>query len=146
MRGTKLYAWRVPPVAQKAEFASPEGSMVGYMQKNLFQATQNVLAAIAADVAKGLRETVGLESEWFTGKAERASVIVFLPENINAEYVAEAVDLENLEAWTDDQKRLHIAISPWYSTKDVDQTVLCVIKVVSQFTGLLDVDMTAHKH
>lgn len=120
--------------------------MVGYMQKNLHAAMLNVLAAIAADVKRGLLETVGLESEWWTEKSERASVVVYLPENVDAEYVAEAVDLENLEAWLDAEKRFHVAISPWYSTKDVDQTVLCVIKVVSRFTGLLDVDANAHRH
>lgn len=120
--------------------------MVGYMQKNLYNATLNVLAAIAADVKRGLLETVGLESEWWTEKAECASIVVHLPEDVDAEYVAEAVDLENLEAWRDDEKHFHVAIAPWYSTKDVDQTVLCVIKVVSKFTGLLNIDPNAHRH
>lgn len=146
MRGTKLTAWRVPKIFQAADFSSPENSMVGYMQKNLHSATLNVLAAIAADIKRGLLETVGLESEWWTEKAERASIVVYLPENIDAEYIAEAVDLENVEAWLDEKKRFHVAISPWYSTKDVDQTVLCIIKVVSQFTGLHGVDPNAHSH
>ena len=146
MRGTKLYAWRIPATAQIAQFESPAGSMVGYMQKNLYQATLNTLAAIAADVRRGLLETVGLESEWWTEKSDRASVVVYLPDNLDAEYIAEAVDVENLEAWLDEEKRFHIGIAPWYSTKDVDQTVLCVIKVVSQFTGLLGVDSNAHHH
>lgn len=120
--------------------------MVGYMQKNLHTATLNVLAAIAADVKRGLLETVGLESEWWTEKAERASIVVFLPENVDAEYVARAVNLENLESWLDEENRFHVAIAPWYSTKDVDQTVLCVIKVVSRFTGLLYVDPNVHSH
>lgn len=120
--------------------------MVGYMQKNLHQATLNVLAAIAADVGRGLLETVNLKSEWWTEKSERASVVVYLPENVDAEYVAKAVNLENLEAWTDAEKRFHVAIAPWLSTKDVDQTVLCVVKVVSRFTGLLNVDPRAHRH
>lgn len=146
MRGTKLTAWRIPAIFQAADYESPEGSMVGYMQKNLHAATLNVLAAIAADVKRGLLETVALESEWWTEKADRASVVVYLPENIDAKYVAEAIDLENLEAWLDVEKRFHVGIAPWYSTKDVDQTVLCVIKVVSQFTGLLNVDPNAHRH
>ncbi len=120
--------------------------MVGYMQKNLHAATLNVLAAIAADVRRGLLETVALESEWWTEKSERASVVVSLPENVDAEYVARAVASENLEAWLDEERRFHVGIAPWYSTKDIDQTVLCVIKVVSQFTGLLDVDPNAHRH
>lgn len=120
--------------------------MVGYMQKNLHTAMLNVLAAIAADVGRGLLETIGLESEWWTEKTTRTSVVVYLPEKVDAEYVAEAVDLENLEAWLDEEKRFHVAIAPWYSTKDVDQTVLCVIKVVSRFTGLLGVDPNGHGH
>lgn len=120
--------------------------MVGYMQKNLHSSTLNVLAAIAADVKRGLLETVGLESEWWTERADRASIVVYLPENVDAEYIAEAVELENLEAWLDDEKYFHVAIALWYSTKEVDQTVLCVIKVVSQFTGLLNVDPNAHRH
>lgn len=151
MRGTKLIAYRFPPLVAAASvggsFSSPEGSMVGYMQRRLFEAMQNALAAIAADVRQGLLELIGLESEWWTDDTERASVVVHLPENIDPDYAARAIDLENLETWLDDESRLHIAIAPWYSTKDVDQTVLCAIKVLHQFTGLLGIDYAdAHNH
>lgn len=118
--------------------------MVPHMQEKLLASINYTLAAIAADVRQGLLEIVGLESEWWTDDSEKSSVVVNLPENINSEYVAEAIDLENLESWLDDEKRLHVAISPFYTTKDVDQTVLCVVKVVCQFTGLLDVNIEPH--
>lgn len=120
--------------------------MVGYMQRKLYDATLNALAAIAADVRQGLLETVGLESEWWTEDNERASVIVYLPENANPEYIARAINQENLEAWLDEEKRLHIAIGPWYTIKDVDQVVLCTVKVVHQFTGLIGIDPITHGH
>lgn len=124
--------------------------MVPFMQEKLAASINYALAAIAADVRQGLLETVGIESEWWTDDAELASVVVHLPENIDANYVAEAIDLENLEAWLDDKNRLHVGISPFYTTKDIDQTVLCVVKVVCQFTGLIDVDANPnelhHRH
>lgn len=114
--------------------------MVPYMQEKLAAQINYTLAAIAADVRRGLLETVGLESEWWTDNLETSSVVVYLPDSIEPEYAARAIDLENLEAWLDDEKRLHVAISPFLTTKDVDQTVLCVVKVVCRFTGLIDVD------
>lgn len=147
MRGTKLLAWRTPKVFS-GNTSVPEDSMVPYMQEKLLASINYTLAAIASDIKEGLLQTVGLESEWWTENPEKASVVIYLPENINPEYAAHAIDLENLEAWIDDKKRLHIAISPFYTTKDVDQTVLCIVKVVCEFTGLIDVKTTDfyHKH
>ena len=120
--------------------------MVGYMQTRLRDAYRNALAAVAADVRRGLLETVGLESEWWTDDPERASVVISLPPEIDPAYAARAIDLENLEAWTDADGRLHVAIGAYYSTKDADQVVLCAIKVLSEYTGLLDVDPDHHAH
>jgi hypothetical protein len=116
------------------------------MQNRLIAATQNVLAAVAEDVCLGFKETVGLNAEWFTEKDEKSSVVVYLPENIDVDYVVEAVNLENLECWKDEENRFHVAISPWFTTKEVDHVVLCTIKVVHEFTGLLFVDMSEHGH
>lgn len=150
MRGTKLIAWRAPRIVASGEILqtenAPENSMVAFMQKRLLEAVNYALAAIAADVRRGLLETVGLESEWWTEDATRASIVVHLPESVDVQWIARAIDLENLEAWADRENRLHVAVSPWYSTKDVDQTVLCTIKVVHQFTGLLGVDLAARNH
>lgn len=145
MRGTKLIAWRTPK-AFSVKQSVPENSMVPYMQERLKSAIDNTLAAVAADVRQGLREIVGLESEWWTEDTDVASVFVYLPENVDANYLAEAVNLENLEAWLDDEGRFHIAISPFYTTKDVDQTVLCVVKVVCQFTGLIGMESDSFYH
>jgi hypothetical protein len=128
----------------------PENSKVPYMQEKLRAAIDYALSAIAADVWRGLLETVGLDSEWWTEEDEQASFVVYLPANIDCDYVAKAVNLENLEAWLDGERRLHFAISPFYTTKDVDRTVLCLVKVVCQFTGLIDVDSNPdelyHRH
>lgn len=134
-------AWRVPPVmAQVPEFgnAKPVGSMVPWAQTQLFNATRQALAAVAQDVANGLAETVGLRCAWGTELAadERCSVILELPDGADPLYLARAIDLENVEAWCDDQNQIHVAIGPWYSTKDVDQVVLCITKVVHVKLGL----------
>lgn len=68
--------------------------MVPFMQEKLQAAINYALAAIAADVRRGLLETVGLDSEWWTNDAEWASVVVHLPENIDVDYAAEAINLE----------------------------------------------------
>lgn len=148
MRGTKLTAWRVPPVMREIldqTVVRPEGSMVPNAQQKLLDATRLALAAVASDVRAGLLDTVGLESEWV--EDERAAVLVHLPADIDPEYAARAIELENADAWLDENDRqLRVGIGPWYSAKEVDQVILCVAKVVHEFTGLLDVDPTAHGH
>lgn len=131
-------AWRVPPVISKAEdgtIAGPQGSRVPRTQKRLLEATRASLKAVAEDVRSGLLETVGVRSSW-EEESERASVVIELPPNADAEQIARAIDLENVEAWRDERGRVHIAIGPWYSTKDVDQVVLSITKVVHVMLGL----------
>ena len=138
MRGTKLTAWRIPPVwksLQENGFVVPEGSSVPQNQKKMLGATHDVLTAIAKDVRGGLLETVGVESS-FSMDDGRCSVVLELPVGTDTELVARAIDLENVEAWRDDAGKVHVAINPWYSTKDVDQTVLCTIKVIHVLLGI----------
>lgn len=139
-------AWRIPPVmANIRNLANekPFGSMVPWAQTQMFNATQQALAAVAQDVAQGLAETVGIRCAWATElKAdERCSVVIELPAAADPEYIARAIDLENVEAWTqtnsaDGKPYVHVAIGPWYSTKDVDQVVLSITKVVHVLLGL----------
>ena len=113
---------------------APEGSNVPDAQRQLLAATRATLSAISSDVRTGLLETVGIESKLTEG--ERASIVIELPSGTDTESVARAIDMENVEAWCDEEGRVHVAISPWYSTKDVDQTVLSIIKVVHVLLGL----------
>lgn len=101
----------------------------------MLAATREVLTAIAKDVREGLLETVGVESS-LSLNDERCSVVLELPAGTDTELVARAIDSENVEAWQDDEGRVHVGINPWYSTKDVDQTVLCTIKVVHVLLGI----------
>jgi hypothetical protein len=134
-------AWEVPPMMVNIKSYStekPSGSMVPWAQNQLAQATQQALAAVARDVVSGLQETVGLPSQWGEEFAEHAkcSVILDLPSEANPEFIARAIDLENVEAWCDENRRVHVAIGPWYSTKDVDQVVLSVTKVIHVLLGM----------
>lgn len=138
MRGIKLEAWRIPPVwndLREKVLSVPEGSGVPQKQRNLMKATLEVLESIAKDVRGGLLETVGIESTFSTDD-ERCSMILKLPEGTDTELVARAIDAENVEAWRDANGRVRVAINPWYSTKDVDQTVLSTIKVVHVLLGI----------
>lgn len=112
--------------------------MVPWAQTQLAQATQQALAAVANDVANGIKETVGLSSKWGIESAEndRCSVIIELPDEADPEFIAKAIDLENVEAWCDENNKVHVAIGPWYSTKDIDQVVLSVTKVVHILLGM----------
>lgn len=138
VRGTKLLAWQVPAVwkdfEQKTVVSTPKNSAVLFEQKRLWKQTRKVLTAIACDVRQGLLETVGVES--FLSITDKCSMMLELPAGTDAELITRAVDLENVEAWRDADGKVHIGISPWYSTKDVDQTVLSVIKVVHVLLGL----------
>ncbi len=132
-------AWRTPPVmasvaADGGSVAPPEGSRVPQAQKRLHEATRAALNAVAEDVRRGLLETVGVGSRLVEG--ERASVVLELPPDTDTEQIARAIDLENVEAWRDESGRVHVGIGPWHSTKDVDQAVLSVIKVVHVMLGL----------
>ncbi|MBI1763582.1 MAG: hypothetical protein HYR56_19325 [Acidobacteria bacterium] len=134
-------AWRIPPVlAQVPAFGSekPVGSMVPWAQTQLFHATRQALAAVAQDIANGLAETVGIRCAWGTELAadERCSVVLELPPEANVDYIAHAIDLENVEAWCADDQMVHVAIGPWYSVKDVDQVVLSITKVTHVKLGL----------
>lgn len=94
-----------------------------------------VLHSIAEDVSGGLVETVGVKSS-FSIDDGRCSMRLELPEGADTELLARAIDAENVEAWLDAERQVRVAINPWYSTKDVDQTVLCTIKVIHVLLGI----------
>ncbi len=137
MRGTKLLAWRIPPVwkdLQTGEASAPENSKVLSNQKQLMKVTLTTLDAVFADVRQGLRETVGIDCELVA--ESRCSVVLNLPAETDTETIARAIDLENIEAWRDASGRVHVGISPWLSTKEVDQTVLSPVKVIHVLLGV----------
>ena len=139
-------AWRIPPAMANIKnlaHEKPVGSMLPWAQSQMFNATQQALAAVAQDVTNGLAETVGIRCAWATElKADECcSVVIELPTSADPEYIARAIDLENVEAWTRDnpaegKRSVHVAIGPWYTTKDVDQVVLSITKVVHVLLGL----------
>jgi hypothetical protein len=137
VRGTKLLAWRIPPVwkdLQTGEASAPENSKVLSNQKQLMKVTLTTLDAVFADVRQGLRETVGIDCELVA--ESRCSVVLNLPAETDTETIARAIDLENIEAWRDASGRVHVGISPWLSTKEVDQTVLSPVKVIHVLLGV----------
>lgn len=138
VRGTKLMAWRTPTSSESVSdgFAPSASSGVGRAQKRLRTETTRTLEAVAADVRAGLAETVGVAARLNEG--ERASVVVelpALPRELTPEYVARAIDMENVEAWCDAQLQVHVGVSPWYTTKEVDQVVLSITKVAHVLLG-----------
>lgn len=112
----------------------PENSKVLSKQRNLLAATHAALDAVFADVRTGLLETVGIDCSLEIN--ERCSVVLDLPAGADSEQIAKAIDLENVEAWRDETGRVHVGISPWLSTKDVDQTVLSPVKVIHVLLGV----------
>jgi hypothetical protein len=134
VRGKKLLAWELPPIMQQTRSVTEvKGSQVGVRQQQLFVATRAVLDAVAEDVRLGLLETVGLHCR--PAQTEKCAIILELAPGTNAAQIAEAIDLENVEAWCVGGQ-VHVAIGPWYSTKDVDQVVLAVTKVIHVLLGL----------
>jgi len=138
VRGTKLRAWRVPPVWKFLQTggatAAPDNSKVLQRQRQLLTATQAALDAVYVDMRMGLLETVGIDCA--LAVEEFCSVVLELPAETDTELVARAIDLENVEAWCDNQGKVNVAINPWYSTKDVDQTVLSAVKVIHVLLGV----------
>ncbi len=120
--------------ADEGTLTSPEGSRVASMQVRLHRATREALQAVAEDVEQGLLDTVGIRSRMVEG--ERAAMAIALPPDADPAFIAQAIDLENVEAWLGEDGEAHIAIGPWYSTKDVDQVVLTITKVVHVLLGL----------
>ena len=144
MRGTKLESWRVPPNwenLQLPDVSAPENSQVLATQKQLIKTTLTTLEAVFEDVRGGLLETVGVDG--VLSIAERSSVVLNLFDGCDTAQIAQAIDLENIEAWQDENGRVHVGISPWLSTKDVDQTVLCTVKVIHVLLGIHAADNAA---
>ncbi len=130
-------AWRVPTVWKDlptGESSAPENSQVLARQKQLFQATNAAIDAVFTDVRMGLRETVGVDCSLVVD--ERCSVVLNLPDGTDTEQIARAIDLENIEAWCDEAGCVHVCLSPWFSTKDIDQTVLSAVKVIHVLLGI----------
>lgn len=103
--------------------------------------TRATLEAVFNDVREGLLETVGVDCA--LSIEDRCSFVLRLPENADTEQIARAIDLENVESWRDENGRVHVALSPWLSTKDVDQTVLCPVKVIHVLLGIHATDNAA---
>ena len=144
MRGTKLLAWEVPPIWKSLESGDesvPEKSKVTAGQKQLIKAALATLEAVFDDVRGGLMETVGVNCT--LSIEDKCSFVLDLPEEVDTAQIAQAVDLENVEAWRDENGRVHVALSPWLSTKDVDQTVLCPVKVIHVLLGIHATDNAA---
>lgn len=80
-------------------------------------------------------ETVGVES-LFSLDNNRCSMILKLSAETDSKTIAEAIALENADAWCDEFGQVHLGISPFFSVKDVDQTVLSAIKVIHVLLGL----------
>ena len=129
---------------RESVLTAPKGSRVLQKQSALIKATNEALTAIVKDVRGGLLETVGVESS-FSIDNDRCSVILELPDGTDTELIARAIDAENIETWRDGSEKVHVAISPWLSTKDVDQTVLCATKVIHVLLGLHAADNASPK-
>ncbi len=128
---------------QIGEASAPENSKVLGRQKQLLAAAQAALDAVYVDVRIGLLETVGVDSSLVVD--ECCSVVLDLPEKTDTAQIARAIDLENIEAWRDETNRVNVAISPWFSTKDVDQTVLSAVKVIHVLLGIHATDTAQPK-
>jgi len=140
-------AWRIPLIWKGLEenaLSVPKGSTVPEKQKLLLKTTREVFASIAADVRGGLLETVGVESA-LSMDEERCSIVLELPAGTDTKLIARAIDAENIESWCDSNGKVHIGINPWYSIKDVDQTVLCTIKVIHVLLGIHAADTAQPK-
>ncbi len=122
------------------EAVTPENSTVLAEQTRLVKATEATLNAVFADVRAGLRETVGVDCALVAD--ERCSIVLDLPDGADTEQIARAIDLENVEAWRDANGSVRVGISPWFSTKDVDQTVLAPVKVIHVLLGIHASDST----
>lgn len=134
----------MPPIWKtilSGEASAPENSKVLDKQKQLIKTTEAAINGVFDDVRTGLLETVGVECSLVLD--ERCSVILDLPAETDAEKIAHAIDLENVEAWRDLKGNVHIGISPWFSTKDVDQTVLSAVKVIHVLLGIHATDNAA---
>jgi len=122
---------------------APHGSQVLKHQRRLREATRAVLTSIAADVRAGLSETVGIKATLVEG--ERAAIKLELPPQTDTDFIARAVDMENVEAWCDENGQVCVGISPWLTTKDVDQVVLSITKVIHVRLGLHASDRESDK-
>lgn len=116
---------------------------VRWCRGRLNDAVRHVLAAVAADVCKGLAETLGGKAVWCDD--EPASVVIHVRKEAEPEYVAQAIDAENIEAWCSESGAVHVGTHPWHSIKDTDQIVLTVTKVLHVLYGLHATNNESHQ-
>lgn len=127
----------MPPIwkdLQANKLTAPENSKVLANQKRLREQTLATLEQVFRDAREGLLETVGVDCALVV--EEVCSVALVLSADADAEKVARAIDLENIEAWLDEAGKVHIGLSPWFSTKEVDQAVLSAVKVIHVLLGI----------
>lgn len=132
-----MQAWRVPAIWKDLptnKLTAPENSKVLANQNRLREQTLATLEQVFRDVREGFLETVGTNCKLVV--EEVCSITLDLPAETDAETIARAIDLENVEAWLDEAGKVHIGLSPWFSTKDVDQTVLSAVKVIHVLLGI----------
>ncbi len=120
---------------QKQGFSISESISASQNQEELFPETYRILLTMAQDVREGLFDTVGVESE-ISLDGDYCSMILKLPPETDTRMIAEAIVLENADAWCDETARVNLGINPQFSVKDIDQTVLCAIKVIHVMLGL----------
>lgn len=104
-------------------------------QGRLWAAVRMALAAIASDVCQGLAQTVGVQAAW-TESTKACITLLLSPAEFDTAYIARAIEAENVEAWCNEQGAVQVALSPWHTTKDIDQTVLAITKVLHVRYGL----------
>lgn len=113
-------------------------------QRAVAEAVLQLQRTICAQVAQGIVETTGLGA-W--PSPERDGVWVELPEGADIMEVSQAIELEGAAARpADGVPYLLLRVQPWFDIEEIDQTILCCLKVVHVMLGVHppDLDIEAH--
>jgi hypothetical protein len=113
-------------------------------QRQLANALAKLQRSVCMQVAQGLVEALNVQA-WPC--PDRIGVWVQLPSGADVNEVAKAIRLEGASARpASDGNYLLLDVQPWFDQEEIEQTVLCCLKVLHVMLGIHppDIDLDAH--
>lgn len=119
-------------------------SEIAAEQQAIASAVLRLQKAVCAQVAQGIVETTGL-SAWPSPDLD--GVWIQLPEDADLAAICQAIELEGAAARpATDAPYLLLRVQPWFDVEEIDQTILCCLKVIHVILGVHPPGMDLEVH
>jgi hypothetical protein len=113
-------------------------------QRAVAHAVVKLQRSICRQVAHGIVDAIGLNA-W--PSPDHDGVWVELPAGSDIAHVAQSIELEGAAARpADGVPYLLLLVQPWFDAEEIDQTILCCLKVVHVLLGVHAPDTDLERH